>query len=127
MSDRGRILLGLIVALAVLTLPIWLGAVRGGDARRPELELPADETQCVAETDYMRAEHMQVLMDWRDEVVRDSDRTLTTSDGRRFEKSLSRTCMKCHYNKDEFCDRCHDYAAMSPYCWDCHVEPQEAE
>jgi len=124
MSDRGRILLGLVVALAVITLPIWWGVVRGGDAARPELELPADETQCVAETDYMRREHMQVLMDWRDEVVREDSRIHTTSDGRKYEKSLSRTCMECHDNKQAFCDRCHDYVGVQPYCWDCHVEPK---
>ena len=34
------------------------------------------------------------------------------------------SCMSCHANKDKFCDRCHDYLAVKPYCWDCHVEPQ---
>ena len=34
------------------------------------------------------------------------------------------SCMSCHSNKDEFCDRCHDYLAVKPYCWECHVEPK---
>ena len=28
----------------------------------------------------------------------------------------------CHANKAEFCDRCHNYAAVKPYCWDCHID-----
>jgi hypothetical protein len=40
--------------------------------------------------------------------------------------SLTRTCLDCHSNKAEFCDRCHTYMAVDPYCWDCHVEPKEA-
>jgi hypothetical protein len=39
--------------------------------------------------------------------------------------SLQNTCMQCHPNKAEFCDRCHNYASVKPYCWDCHVEPKE--
>jgi hypothetical protein len=40
--------------------------------------------------------------------------------------SLSNTCLDCHSNKAEFCDRCHNYASVSPYCWDCHIDnPKE--
>ena len=28
---------------------------------------------------------------------------------------------------NDFCDRCHNYLAVSPYCWDCHVDPKEFE
>ena len=47
------------------------------------------------------------------------------ADGKTVTMSLSGTCMSCHPNKKEFCDACHDYLAVSPYCWDCHVEPKE--
>jgi hypothetical protein len=41
--------------------------------------------------------------------------------------SLTGTCLTgCHTNKAEFCDRCHNYAAVSVYCWDCHVDPKLA-
>jgi hypothetical protein len=85
--------------------------------------MPPDGGKCVAETVFMRTNHMQLLMDWRDEVARDNDRIHTAPDGRRYYKSLSSTCMSCHAEKDKFCDRCHDYVGASPYCWDCHVEP----
>jgi hypothetical protein len=39
--------------------------------------------------------------------------------------SLTNTCLDCHPNKDTFCDRCHNYMAVSPYCWDCHIVPEQ--
>jgi hypothetical protein len=32
--------------------------------------------------------------------------------------------MDCHSNKKEFCDTCHDYSSVTPYCWSCHIEPK---
>jgi hypothetical protein len=124
MRDRGRIVLGLAVFLVLATFPIWYNLVSGEEPRQPELRLPQDETDCVADTAFMRTEHMQLLMDWRDEVVRTNQRDFTAEDGRRYYKSLSGTCMSCHDNKQEFCDKCHDYVGVKPYCWDCHVEPK---
>ena len=122
MRDRGVILTGLIIFLALVTFPIWSGLASGARSDPPELVLPA-EGQCVASTETMRANHMQLLMEWRDEVVRHNDRIYTTEDGRRYYKSLSGTCMSCHNDKEKFCDRCHNYVAVTPYCWDCHVAP----
>jgi hypothetical protein len=68
---------------------------------------------------------MTLLNEWRDKVVRGEDRIYVSASGKPFNISLSETCMNCHSNKAEFCDRCHDYVDVSPYCWDCHVEPKE--
>jgi len=70
---------------------------------------------------------MDLLNQWRDDVVRRADRIHVGRDGKEYDKSLSRTCMSCHSNKTEFCDRCHNYAAVAPYCWECHVEPREVQ
>jgi hypothetical protein len=123
MRDRGTIIAGLIVFLALITFPIWYNLMAGEQPAAPDLKLPPEGGQCIADTSYMRTDHMQLLVDWRDEVVRANDRIHTTSDGRRYYKSLSGTCMSCHADKGEFCDRCHDYVGVTPYCWDCHVEP----
>ena len=49
----------------------------------------------------------------------------TASDGKKYEKSLTNTCMSCHVSRTEFCVKCHDYAAVKqPKCWDCHNEPK---
>ena len=47
------------------------------------------------------------------------------ANGKAYNMSLQNTCMKCHPNKSEFCDKCHNYTSVKPYCWDCHVEPKE--
>jgi len=131
MRDKGRIVLGLLVFLALITFPVWYNAAGGAPDSAPEIELPKDEERCIADREFMRREHMQLLVDWRDQVVREGQRTHTTEDGRQFPMSLSGTtlardggsCMSCHRNKDAFCDRCHDFLAVEPVCWDCHVEP----
>ena len=93
----------------------------------PELELPVDAEQCVRDVDWMTANHMDLLNDWRDRVVRDGVRMEVDADGNKVEMSLSNTCLSCHENKDRFCDRCHDYMGVSPYCWDCHIVPKEVQ
>jgi len=123
MRDRGRIVLGLLVFLLLATFPIWYNLGSGRQAAAPELRLPAGEQKCVRSTAFMRTDHMNLLMDWRDEVVRANQRVFTSDDGRSYYKSLSGTCMSCHDKKQEFCDRCHNYVGVQPYCWDCHVEP----
>jgi hypothetical protein len=74
----------------------------------------------------MRERHMALLIEWRDAVVRNNVRTYTAPDGRRYTISLTKTCLGCHTSKAEFCDRCHAFSGVSPYCWDCHVDPAVA-
>ncbi len=127
MHDGGKILIGLGVFLAVVTMPMWYHVVTGTETAPPELVLPTDSKQCVAETDYMRALHMDLLNEWRDDVVRRADRIHVGIDGKEYDKSLTNTCLGCHTNKEEFCNRCHDYAGVDPYCWACHVDPGEIQ
>ncbi|MBN1213604.1 MAG: sulfate reduction electron transfer complex DsrMKJOP subunit DsrJ [candidate division Zixibacteria bacterium] len=125
MYDAGKIIIGLIIFLIIITFPVWYNIAMGKATYIPQLEYPVDAEQCVADSAYIRASHMDLLNTWRDKVVREGERVYHTPDGRRFEMSLSNTCMKCHNKKEEFCDRCHNYLAVDPYCWDCHIEPKE--
>ena len=52
---------------------------------------------------------------------------LLEKDGRTFEKSLTGSCIRCHENKEQFCDRCHNYVDAAPSCFDCHVVPGEVK
>jgi len=124
MYDAGKILPGLALFLVLATAPIWYNVASGHEAIAPEIEKPKDATQCVEDTDFMRREHMQLLSEWRDDVVRRGDRVHVTPDGRRYEKSLTHTCLGCHQSKANSCDRCHDYLDVKPYCWECHVDPK---
>lgn len=122
--------IGLAVFLALASYPFWQAAGKAMPGPDLDLETPAIRAlparDCIAPTDEMKTRHMQILDEWRTEVVRNGRRTFETPDGRRFEMSLTGTCMKCHSNKERFCDRCHDYAAVKPKCWDCHNVPEAA-
>jgi hypothetical protein len=123
MQDGGKIILGLVVFVAVLATPLWYTAASGKGGEVPEPAKASKGERCVADTAYMRANHMDLLNPWRDEVVRESDRDYTAPDGTHHDKSLTRTCLDCHDEKEKFCDTCHSYAGVEPTCWDCHVIP----
>lgn len=127
MYNAGRILVGLIIFLVLVTIPIWYNVATGKAGYAPELEKAARGEECVRELEYMKAYHMDLLNDWRNRVVRYGERYETAGDGTRYELSLSNTCLDCHVNKDKFCDRCHDYLGVQPYCWECHVVPKELQ
>ena len=211
MSDKGKIIAGLVIFLVLATFPIWYLGIAGGSVSRPELEPPAgallfraswsavqggsdmgidwsrlrgefnknrialtgeasltrDEkdgkwrvtdqgnrylvlkdqdavqvyTGCVEDRIYMIKNHMNILKVWREEVVRDSDRSRIDVNGRKYLKSLTKCCMDCHTSREKFCYECHAYAnvlSMLPLqeskdtqqtqrgvrCWNCHVEPK---
>ncbi len=123
MKDKKIIFTGVIIFIVIVTFPFWYN--RGKAAPAPELQL-TDKAKtakvCVRSTDYMKAEHMQLLDVWREAVVREGERIYVSPDGKEYSMSLSNTCLDCHSNKTEFCDRCHDYASVRPYCWDCHID-----
>ena len=124
MRDRGLILAGLAVFLVLITFPVWYNFAGGRAPDVPKPVLPEDKTlQCVQDTAYMKRSHMDLLMTWRDKVVRENVRTFVAPDGKTYAMSLTKTCMKCHTSKADFCDKCHNYVAVKPYCWDCHIDP----
>jgi len=86
-----------------------------------ELKIDGESPVCVAETSYMRTLHMDLLNDWRDEAVRDGDRVYVGLGGVEYDKSIAGTCLEsCHSNREEFCDRCHQYVGAEVSCWECH-------
>lgn len=126
MYDKGKIIIGLIIFFSVLTFPFWYNMGAAAKAPDPKLSEKAKQAKtCVADTDYMRKDHMQLLNTWRTEVVRNADRVYVNANGKSYMASLTNTCLDCHNNKAEFCDQCHNYASVSPYCWDCHRYPEE--
>ncbi len=129
MNDKGIIFTGVVVFLLIVAFPIWYNV--GKAAPLPQVEY-TDKAKaagaCVYEKEYMKREHMQVLDDWRHDVVRNGNRVFVNEKGKEFNMSLSNTCLDCHSNKDKFCDRCHTYASVDPYCWDCHIDnPKETK
>ena len=118
MSEKKWIIAGIVIFVTVAAFPFWFNL--GKAAPAPELELTEkakelNHGKCVMPTDYMQSEHMQLLDLWRHSVVRNAKRTFVNSSGQEFNMSLSNTCLECHSNKAEFCDRCHDNLADRQY------------
>ena len=125
MYDASKIVAGLAVFVVLATSPLWYNALNAASPEAPVLQQPTNgSTECVEATNYMRANHMDLLDTWRDTVVREDVRTYTSEAGKDYTMSLSDTCLDCHANKEQFCDACHTYSAVTPYCWDCHVIPE---
>jgi hypothetical protein len=119
MHDTGKVVLGLGLFAGLVTGPVWYGA-GGGKGEPPVLERPLDAKECIEPTPFMRARHMEMLDAWREAVVRRDEREYLASNGQRHQISLTGTCLGCHTDPAKFCDRCHQYAAVEAFCWDCH-------
>ncbi|MBM3161741.1 MAG: sulfur reduction protein DsrJ [Chlorobi bacterium] len=84
-----------------------------------------DSSACIAPKEFMKANHMRVLAEWRHSSVREGNRVWVAPDGRKIDKSLN-TCLNCHSSNRMFCFNCHMYANVKPNCWNCHISPMEA-
>ena len=84
--------------------------------------------ECVANTDFMRRNHMKLLLHQRDQTTREGVRTKHYS---------LKECVACHAvpgpdarpvtaaSPEHFCRACHDYAAVSIDCFECHASRPE--
>ena len=124
-SGNGRALLASIPVLIIL-LPLVCYIARGvislgGEPSGPFIELANTKyTRCMEGEDgegrarqYMRYRHWEYLMDLREDVVRNGNRTRGGFD----------SCQKCHQSRERFCDRCHNAVSLKPDCFDCHDYP----
>ena len=134
--DGGKIIIGILVFAAFAAFPFYNNIGKVNAKPDPKVDTPAiqewekqyGKKECVESKEFMRAEHMQLLNDWRDKVVREDNRGyVSSSNHKRFNMSLQNGCMNCHSNKKKFCDECHTYMSVTPYCWDCHIQPKEKE
>ncbi|SMB98772.1 putative sulfite reductase-associated electron transfer protein DsrJ [Thermanaeromonas toyohensis ToBE] len=124
--DFKYILVGVGVFIVLFTFPFWYNAGRAATTPTPNLDTPAIKQmgvkECVEPTSYMRANHMRLLNEWRDRVVRQGERVYVSTSGKEYTMSLQNTCLACHSNKAQFCDECHNYLEVKPDCWSCHLE-----
>ncbi len=120
-------------AIALLAVLLFVPAASTAQESRvpgPEITRGKGE-QCVADTDYMRRFHMDVLTHQRDDTVQRGVRT---------KKFSLRECVACHATKDdsgkavsinapgEFCATCHEYTATTIDCFQCHAtRPEEGK
>lgn len=146
MYKGGKIIASLIIFVAFLSIPFFhnMGKANAGpdvNLSTPVIQKLTDQ-QCVESPEFMRANHMQLLNQWRTEVVRNGKTEYINSQGKSFTMSLQDTCLNCHSTEaekvankgsnpatntsPEFCASCHVYTAVKPNCWSCHFEPKGA-
>lgn len=129
--DGGKVLIGLVIFVGLFVSPFVFGMAKPGKAPDPKTDTPEiqalEKKECIEPKEFMQTSHMALLNVWRDQALREADRTYINATGEEFDISLQNTCMKCHSNKKKFCDECHTYLAVTPYCWDCHIAPKEKE
>ncbi|MCX7966340.1 MAG: sulfate reduction electron transfer complex DsrMKJOP subunit DsrJ [Syntrophorhabdaceae bacterium] len=119
-----KILISLILFLMVVFLPVGYNVYTGKTAYIPVLQPPEQRGECVENVMFMRKKHSLLLEKWRDAYVRDGIKRYVSINGI-YKISLTGTCLECHSNKTQFCDRCHDYLGVKPRCWSCHNIPEK--
>jgi len=127
--NGGIIITGIVIFALLITFPFWWGKGEKNPAPVLSVDTPAinqlPDKRCLEDASFMRKNHMKLLNTWREGAVREGQRLYTATDGRSFEVSLTGTCLHCHSNKDQFCDRCHNYMGAKPNCFSCHIIPGE--
>jgi len=115
----------LMTAAVLAMLPVT--GFAGDPTWLPKLPRGQGEA-CVADTDWMRRNHMTALMHQRDDTVRD---------GMRDKRFSLKGCLDCHAvegadgkpvtaaSPRHFCRSCHDYAAVRMDCFECHASRPE--
>jgi hypothetical protein len=110
-----RLLAALFALLAASVIGAALAAER---AAGPEviIEKPG---KCVEPTDFMRRNHMKLLLHQRD---------ITVHEGIVSQRYSLAGCIDCHASSKTgsvlgekgFCESCHAYAGVRPDCFECH-------
>lgn len=121
----------MLAVVLIFILSLTATASAGNSGRVPMPAIPMGQgDQCVEDTDFMRRNHMDLLMHQRDE---------TMIEGIRGKQYSLKECISCHavYGPDSvpvtvadpqhFCRSCHDYAAVSIDCFQCHASRPEIE
>lgn len=127
MYNAKAVIIGMIIFVAVFSSPFWISWI-GQDYTKTGVVFPEGETACIENTEFMRANHMRLLDEWRDQALREENREYVSAlDGRKWVISLQNTCMKCHNNYAQFCEKCHVANSVYPYCWTCHIIPAEGK
>ncbi len=120
--------------IRALIAAFFAGAVIGSAAHAESALVPHPPKgrgeHCVADTDFMRRYHMTMMKHQRDETVHD---------GVRGAKFSIKDCVGCHAvtggdgqpvsyeSPKHFCRSCHDYAAVSIDCFECHASKPGAK
>ena len=112
-----------LIKLAAIALLLSVTTVQA-DVPLPDISKGKGDA-CVRPTEDMRYNHMEYIKHQRDETMYRGIRTV---------KDSLKQCISCHAVKDDngefvsktdnrhFCTSCHNYAAVSIDCFQCHTD-----
>ena len=118
----------MVVKCLLLLMGLTFAWVSVSGERGPDIPRGKGD-HCVADTDFMRRNHMDLILHQRDDTV---------IRGLRDEPFSLVECVDCHARNDsdgkavridakgEFCASCHEYVAVSIDCFSCHAAVPEA-
>ena len=119
------------VLFRCVLLLLGMSLALSGSAAEPGPVIPKGKgDQCVADTDFMRRNHMDLIVHQRDDTV---------IRGIRDEPFSLVECVDCHAQKNannepvridaegQFCDSCHAYAAVKIDCFGCHAAVPDSD
>jgi hypothetical protein len=120
----------LVVGAVVLTTAslTWAGSddqPKSDGAPLPVITKATKGEKCVESNDFMRRNHMKLLMHQRDETVLLGIRTKKYSLKERINCHASEKTGSVAASKDDFCVSCHSYASVKIDCFDCHSTKPE--
>ncbi|MDO8767997.1 MAG: hypothetical protein Q7K57_04715 [Burkholderiaceae bacterium] len=116
-------LLGLSLLLAAspaVWADAWVSQATSSRVPKPVIETARGDT-CVEDPAFMRRNHMTLLKHQRDDTLRGGIRT---------SKYSLKACIACHASQatdsvtvasTNFCQSCHNYAAVKIDCFECHA------
>ena len=112
------VVLGLIILLPLVYSVVLWAFPSQMQCSQPFLEKPKGHKKCIKDTEYMRSNHMTLLKNIRNQVMRQ---------GEKGQMGL-KDCRQCHTNREQFCDKCHNAVNLKPDCFNCHFfEPENHE
>ncbi len=131
MYNGGKIITGLVLFVGLATFPFYYNIGKPVTKPDPKFNTHAiehlEKKECVESKEFMRANHMKLLNEWRNAAVRDGTRVYVSTSGKKYDISFQNTCLDCHSNPEQFCDECHSYVAAKPNCWQCHFDEGETK
>lgn len=127
MNKIRRMVFGGMAVVAAGMLAVSAALAAGNSGAKPALG-PTVKTykgdKCVEDTEFMRRNHMKLILHQRDETMHKGIRT---------QKYSLKNCIDCHADpktnsvlgKDGFCESCHVYTSVSIDCFSCHSAAPE--
>ena len=80
--NKTPVYIGILILVVIITAPFWVGLF-GKNYTSTGVTTPK-EAACIENVEFMRAQHMRLLNEWRDQALRHENRTYVATDGKKW-------------------------------------------